>query len=256
MATNIQDRTDSAERIDYHEHIVFSERAGAATLAPRERSVGTRHLALRTRIALPDSIAAPRQSVAPAALPLPTAAPVRVERGDVALAGLYLLLGYEWLVSGVDKLLIGNFPDQLGNLLRGSLSGNHLPGFFAAILRTLVAPNAVLFGGVIEFAELLAGIALITAGLVTLLNPLATRHLTGTLARLYRGGTRLLSALTPLAAIGTALLGLSFFLLNGLPAPWFTPSIAYGGAIDTGLFLAVGSLILLAAQWIGQRARR
>src|SRR5579884_2813520 len=66
------------------------------------------------------------------------------------LAFLQLLLGYEWLLAGADKLLLGTFPAQLGGLLQASLSGGRLPSFFAALLRELVMPNALFFGVLIE----------------------------------------------------------------------------------------------------------
>lgn len=36
---------------------------------------------------------------------------------NIALAGLQILIGYEWLLAGGDKLLLGGFPAQLGKLL-------------------------------------------------------------------------------------------------------------------------------------------
>jgi hypothetical protein len=103
------------------------------------------------------------------------------------LAGLQLLLGYEWLVSGVDKLLYGTFPQTLGTLLKGTLSNPKVPAFFVALLRDLVLPNAALFGAFIMWAETLAGLGLIAAGLVALLRPWLTRQLTGTLASAFIG---------------------------------------------------------------------
>src|SRR6266702_1593270 len=64
---------------------------------------------------------------------------------NIALVGLQLLLGYEWLLAGGDKFLLGAFPAQLGGLLSASVHGGHLVGFFVAILQGLVAPNAGLF---------------------------------------------------------------------------------------------------------------
>ena len=174
---------------------------------------------------------------------------------NVALAGLQMLIGYEWLVSGVDKLLLGTFPDKMGGLLTAAISGGRLPDFFAALLQNLVLPNAQFFGVFIEWSETLAGVGLIAAGLVTLLRPLAERYLKLRAALVFSYGARLLDLLAPFAAAGAGLLGLSFFLLDGLPLPWFAPSIAYGGAIDTGLFLAVASVILIVAQLRQQRQR-
>ena len=175
---------------------------------------------------------------------------------NIALAGLQLLIGYEWLLAGGDKLLLGAFPAQLGGMILALVSGGHLVGFFAAILQGLVAPNAVLFGYLIELSETLAGLGLMAAGLVALLRPLAGRYLSGTSATMFVFGDRLLERLAPIAAIGAGLLGVSYFFLDGLPEPWFVPSVAFGGSIDTGLFLAVASVVLIVSQLMQRRPSR
>ena len=172
---------------------------------------------------------------------------------NIALAGLQLLAGYEWLLAGGDKLLLGTFPAQLGGLLNTLVSSGHLAGFFSTILRELVVPNAVFFGYLIEWGETLAGLGLVTAGLVALLRPLAGRSLRGTCATIFIYGDRLLERLAPLAATGAGLLGLSYFFLDGLPKPWFVPSIAFGGSIDTGLFFAAASVVLVVSQFVQRR---
>ncbi len=167
---------------------------------------------------------------------------------NIALVGLQLIVGYEWLLAGGDKLLLGNFPAQLRGLLIMSVGGGHLAGFFVAILQGLVMPNSLLFGYLIESGETLAGLGLIAAGLVALLYPLARRSLSGTSAAMFVYGDRLLERLAPLAAAGAGLLGISYFFLDGLPKPWFVPSIAFGGSIDPGLFLAAASVVLIVGQ--------
>ena len=175
---------------------------------------------------------------------------------NIALAGLQLLIGYEWLLAGGDKLLLGAFPAQLNGMLLTLVRGGHLVGFFAAILQGLVAPNAVLFGYLIELSETLAGLGLMAAGLVALLGPLAGRYLSGRSARMFVFGDRLLERLALIAAIGAGLLGVSYFFLDGLPKPWFVPSVAFGGSIDTGLFLAVASVVLIVSQLMQRRPSR
>src|SRR5260221_2324710 len=167
---------------------------------------------------------------------------------NLALAGLQLIVGYAWLLAGVDKLLLGVFPAQLGGLLHTAVSSGHLPGFFIAILRGLVVPNAVLFGYLIEWGETLAGLLLVIAGLVALLRPLAERSLDETPAALFLFGARLLERLAPLAATGGGLLGLSHFLRDCGSAPWFVPGHAVGGGIGIRVFLAVPSVVLVASQ--------
>ena len=175
---------------------------------------------------------------------------------NIALAGLQLLIGYEWLLAGGDKLLLGAFPAQLGGMLLALVSGGHLVGFFTAILQGLVAPNALLFGYLIELGETLAGLGLMAAGLVALLRPLAGRYLSGTSATLFVFGDRLLGRLALVAAMGAGLLGVSYFFLDGLPAPWFLPSVAFGGSIDNGLFLAIASVVLIVSQLMRRRSGR
>ena len=55
-------------------------------------------------------------------------------------------------------------------------------------------------------------------------------------------------SLAPLAALGAGLLGLSYYILDGAPTIWFTPSLTYGGAIAPALVVAFASLVLVAAQ--------
>src|SRR5260370_8621253 len=138
---------------------------------------------------------------------------------NIALAGLQILIGYEWLLAGGDKLLLGAFPAQLGGMLLTLVSGGHLVGFFAAILQGLVAPNALFFGYLIELAETLAALGLMAAGLVALLPPLAGRYLSGTRPSLFVFGDWLLERRSPLAALCAGLLASPSFLLPCLPPP-------------------------------------
>lgn len=180
---------------------------------------------------------------------LPGAAARAIHAAHSPLALLQLLLGYEWLLAGADKLLLGTFPAQLSGLLQASLSAGHLPAFFAALLRGLVVPNAVFFGVFIEWGEFLAGLGLLSAGLLALLMPLVQRVRMNAVVKGFGATHALVEKLAPFAAGGAGMLGLSFFLLDGTPAPWFEPNIAYGGSLDTGLFLALGSLILLVSRF-------
>jgi hypothetical protein len=183
--------------------------------------------------------------------PLETRVP-GTQPSNTALAGLQIIVGYEWLLAGGDKLLLGGFPAQLGKLLLPIVNGGQLLGFFASILRELVVPNAVLFGYLIELGETLAGLGLVTAGLLALLRPLVKRSLGGKSAAMFVSGFRLVERLAPLAALGAGLLGLSYFFLDGPPKPWFVPSIAFGGSIDMGLFLAAASVVLVVSQFVQQ----
>lgn len=172
----------------------------------------------------------------------------RTTHTNLALAGLQLVIGYQWLVSGGDKLLLGTFPAQMGQLLAGQIGSGKLPTYFAALLRVLVVPNAPVFGYAIMLGETLAGLGLMAAGLLALLRPLAEAHITGSVWAVFARTDRLVTGLAPLAAVGAGLLGLSYYLLDGAPPLWFTPSLAYGGAIAPGMVVALASIVLVIGQ--------
>jgi hypothetical protein len=174
----------------------------------------------------------------------------RATSTDVALAGLQLVIGYQWLVSGIDKILLGAFPAQVGPLLMGQISSGKLPTAFATLLRAAVAPNAPAFGYAIMLGETLVGLGLIAAGVLNFLRPLFETRASGRLWELFALTDRLVTGLAPLAALGSGLLGLSYYALDGAPTIWFTPSLAYGGAIAPALIFALASLVLVAAQVI------
>jgi hypothetical protein len=175
---------------------------------------------------------------------------------NIALAGLQLVIGYQWLVSGVDKILLGAFPTQIGQLLTLQIGSGKLPPYFAAVLEALVVPNASIFGYAIMLSETLAGLGLIAAGTATLLRPLFEAHTHGRLWKAFAVTDRLVMMLAPVAAAGAALLGLSYYLLDGAPTLWFTPSLAYGGAIAPGMVVALASLVLVIAQVSNMRTGR
>jgi len=175
---------------------------------------------------------------------------------NIALAGLQLVLGYQWLASGVDKVLLGNFPAQVGHLLAVQISSGRLPTLFAALVQSLVVPNAAAFGYAIMAGEALAGLGLVAAGLFMLARPTFEAHSKGRLWTLFAMTDRLVSGLAPVAAAGAGLLGLSYYLLDGAPSLWFTPSLAYGGAIDPGMVVALASAVLVVAQVFQARTSR
>jgi uncharacterized membrane protein YphA (DoxX/SURF4 family) len=192
-----------------------------------------------------------------AVLPTPAESPSR-RAPNLALAGLQLALGYEWLASGMDKLLYGPFSRALGPLLTGTLRNSAIPAPFADLLRAAVLPHAAVFAILVEWGETLTGLGLIAAGGAALLAPWAGRRLGRQAVRWVARGHRALDQLAVAAAMAAGAMGLSFYALDGAPTPWFTPSIAFGGALDVGLLLALGSAVLLAAaagEWLRRHAR-
>ncbi len=84
--------------------------------------------------------------------------------GRLPLAGLLLVqivIGYEWLASGLSKLIGGDFPGGLAAALDEKSKG--AAGWYRSFLEGTVIPHAPAFGYAIEISELLAGLLLMVA---------------------------------------------------------------------------------------------
>src|SRR6266540_5115313 len=101
-------------------------------------------------------LAQPNESTSRAASRLPL----------VSLLLVQLLVGYEWFVSGLTKVVRGGFPSGLADELREKSEG--AAGWYKSFLDGSVIPNASAFGYLIEISELLVGVALIVAAIVWL----------------------------------------------------------------------------------------
>ena len=86
--------------------------------------------------------------------------------GTVALLLVQIVLGYEWLVSGLTKLLNGGFPQGLARELRDMSAG--APGWYRHFLASVVLSHGQVFGYAIEVAEVVAGAILIGTALLLL----------------------------------------------------------------------------------------
>jgi uncharacterized membrane protein YphA (DoxX/SURF4 family) len=80
-----------------------------------------------------------------------------------ALLLVQVVLGYEWLVSGVTKLERGGFPQGLAAELRDMSHG--APGWYRSFLGSAVLPHAQAFGYAIEVVEVAVGAILIGTAL-------------------------------------------------------------------------------------------
>ena len=89
------------------------------------------------------------------------------------LAAIQAIVGYEWLISGANKLLSGRFPQGLAGALSDGLNGNR-NGWYVGLLRAVVLSHSVTFGYLIEVCELGTGVALL-AGAALLCGRLPAR---------------------------------------------------------------------------------
>lgn len=170
--------------------------------------------------------------------------------GRLPVAGLFLVqivIGYEWLVSGLAKVVRGDFPGGLAGDLAGRAAG--APGWYRGFLSAVVFPNARVFGYLIEIAELLTGAALVAVGLAWLV----ARERLGSRSR--TAGLLTTSA----AALAGLLMNVNFHLASGSPQPWRISAESFEEAVDLDSVMAALELVLLVVSAVGlpsSRSRR
>ncbi len=141
-------------------------------------------------------------------------------------AAVQAVIAWEWLVSGANKILAGDFPQKLASTLDDGIKNNP-NGWYVALLKQFILPHSVGFGYTIEFTEALIGIALLI-GAVLLIGPVR-RH----------GDPQYTLALVEMSAAAFAALvcaflcvNFHFFMGNGV-----LPGIDVANAFNEGISL-------------------
>jgi hypothetical protein len=150
------------------------------------------------------------------------------------------LIAWEWLVSGANKLLAGDFPQGLGVTLSDSLRNNP-NGWYVQLLKTLVIPRSVGFGYAIEYGETLIGLGLLI-GAILLFGPVRRKG-----DPQYRFAIAEM-AVAAVAALACAFLCINFhfFMGNGL-FPGLNPSNPFDEGISLDTLMPPLSLVVLGA---------
>lgn len=160
----------------------------------------------------------------------------------VGLLLVQLVVGYEWLASGLSKLIRGDFPGGLADDLREKSKG--AAGWYRSFLDGAVIPHAHAFGYLIEVSELLTGIALMAAALAWLT----------VWERLPRGGRLAVLFATAGTSLAGIVMAINFHLANGSAPPWGIPGASFDEAVDLDslivalllVFLVVSARVLLS----------
>lgn len=119
---------------------------------------------------------------------------------------LQLILGYEWLTAGWEKIMGGQFISGLPKNLESFASKNP-HGWYKNFLLGFATDNATLFGYLVQWGEFLAGVGLIAGALVIILSK---KELL----------TKIFLEISVAAGIGGALMNAFFYFAAG----WTSPS--------------------------------
>ena len=152
-------------------------------------------------------------------------------------AAVQLVIAWEWLVSGANKILSGSFPQGLADVLRQGMQDNP-NGWYVALLERGVLPHSVFCGYLIEETEILVGFALLI-GAVALTGPMRRRG-----APEHRLLTVEIGAAT-VATLVCAFLCVNFhFFMGDSIIPWINPSNAYNEGITLDTLMPPLSILL------------
>jgi len=156
-----------------------------------------------------------------------------------------MIIGYEWLVSGVAKFVRGGFPAGLADEL--AEKSVNAPEWYRAFLESVAIPYAVPFGYFIEIAELLAGIALLVGPFIWLCRWDSVSD----------GVRRSVLFSTAAAAIGGAFLAINLHLANAGSHPWLIPDNGFDEGVDLDSVLpAIQAVIAVVSIIFLVRLRR
>jgi thiosulfate dehydrogenase [quinone] large subunit len=145
-----------------------------------------------------------------------------------------LIVGYEWLMSGLAKVMADNFPGGLAAALSDTTKDQS--GWYKSFIDGVVIPNGPLFGYLVMIGEVIVGVALIAAPLAWL-----------------RRGTRLgsrertvLVGIVALTSIVGAFMSLNYHLAMGATAPWIISADPYDQGVDLDSLMAMLQLVIAA----------
>ena len=163
---------------------------------------------------------------------------VRPVLSMIGLLIVEMIIGYEWLISGLVKLIRGDFPSGLAATLLEKLP--KIPAWYGSFLSRAVIPNATYFGYAIEIAELLAGVVLLVGPVIALFAWERVPH------RIRKA----VLFFTAVATIGGAFLAINFPVANAASHPWFFPEDSFDEGIDLDSVLPAIQIVIASVSII------
>lgn len=152
----------------------------------------------------------------------------------VTLLAVQIIIGWEWLASGITKVASGTFVSGLAADLHEK--SRDAAGWYRSFLDSSIIPNAHTFGVLIEIGEIAVGLTFILGGIVWL-------------ARWSRLSDRLrvslLGAIIAAALAGT-FMAINFHLASGGNHPWLIPKDGFDETVDVDSVLAMIQISFIA----------
>ncbi len=156
------------------------------------------------------------------------------------LVAIQAIVGWEWVMSGGNKVLSGTFPQGLAGALSDGLKDNP-NDWYVAFLRHFIIPNSVFFGYLIQWTECLAGVILLVGACLLLTGVRKPGEPQYGLFIAYEG------AVIAAALASIFLIVNLHFYIGGWIFPTFNPSGAFDEGIDLEGLMPLFFLIIIVA---------
>jgi hypothetical protein len=153
-------------------------------------------------------------------------------------------IGYEWVVSALDKIASAQFVPGLQGELRKTLrdNPNH---WYSDLLGNAILPHVHLFAFLVEIGELLVGLGFFVGALLWLSNRISAP-----------GWPRVLNCIVIVALAGGALMTANYYLKDGNTLPGLDPGNPYNEGLTIDGLLTLVALALVVAHVMVLFARR
>lgn len=170
--------------------------------------------------------------------------PVPATRVMPATWGLAMVegaIGYEWLLSGLNKVLSADFSSGLGHELQTSLQGNPNT-WYASLTKALVLPHAQLFAPLVEVGELLVAAGMFAGAALWVSGRAATSRL-----------GRLLNLGVIVALIGGVLMSANYAVMGGDTLPGINAGNPFNEGLSIDSLLTIIGLGLVVIHVVALR---
>jgi hypothetical protein len=158
------------------------------------------------------------------------------------LASVLVLSGYEWLLSGLDKLFSADFRGGLADELGDAMDGNPNQ-WYVRFLANDVIPHARAFATVVEWGEIFVALGLFLG---------AVAWIGGN--RLPRRWMQAFQIASCGALVGSAFMTANYYLLAGNRFPWLNTAAPFDEGLSIDGLMTLVALALLAIQALATRA--
>lgn len=159
------------------------------------------------------------------------------------VAIILLLMAYEWLISGLDKLFNQDYMHGLAGELQDSLPDN--PNrWYVHFLNSVILPHATVVAAIVEVGELLVAVGLVAGALWWL----TSGRLPARWSSLLFGG-----ALAALA--GSVVMTANYYLMDGQRLPWLKTGEPFDEGLGIDGLLTFVAVALIVVHLLARRQR-